>query len=48
MAYKAFLDINIIVDFIDESRKEHAGASLLFTKITEGKLSGYEIGRAHV
>lgn len=41
MVYKAFLDINIVVDFIDESRKEHLNASLLFAKITEGKLSGY-------
>ncbi|MDQ2751533.1 MAG: PIN domain-containing protein, partial [Bacteroidota bacterium] len=41
MAYKAFLDINIVVDFIDESRKEHLSSHLLFNEIAEGNLLGY-------
>src|SRR5690349_16805136 len=41
MVYKAFLDINILIDFVDENRKEHLSASMLFQKITEGSISAY-------
>ena len=41
MGYKAFLDINIIVDFVDSNRQEHVSAHLIFNKMAEGKLSGY-------
>jgi len=33
MAYKVFLDINILVDFLDMDRKEHAPAKELFEAI---------------
>lgn len=41
MAYKAFLDINILVDFIDKGRKEHANAILLFKAVIEEKVIGF-------
>ncbi len=41
MVYKAFLDINILIDFIDKTRKEHLSANLLFNNVIEGNLSGY-------
>ena len=41
MAYKAFLDINILVDFIDKGRKEHSNAVLLFKAIAERRVTGY-------
>jgi predicted nucleic acid-binding protein len=41
MVYKAFLGINILIDFIDENRKEHLSANQLFHKIADGSLSAY-------
>ena len=41
MGFKAFLDINILVDFVDKTRKEHSNANLLFVSLANGKLDGY-------
>ncbi len=41
MAYKVFLDINILVDFVDSSRKEHESAKNLFDSIDEGRIQAY-------
>jgi predicted nucleic acid-binding protein len=41
MAYKVFLDINIIIDFFQKARTLHEDAKQLFFDIADGKLSGY-------
>jgi len=41
MAYKVFLDINILVDFLDMDRKEHAPAKELFEAIEKRQIKAY-------
>jgi predicted nucleic acid-binding protein len=41
MANKIFLDINILVDFVDSTRAEHQTAKDLFNLIDEGKIQAY-------
>ncbi len=41
MAYKIFLDINILVDFVDSSRTEHQAAKDLFALIDESRVQAY-------
>ncbi len=41
MAYKGFLDINIMADFLDTDRKEHIAATALFSAIEKQKVKAY-------
>ncbi|RYX82496.1 PIN domain-containing protein [bacterium] len=41
MAYKIFLDINIMADFLDTDRKEHVAATILFSSIEKQKVKAY-------
>jgi predicted nucleic acid-binding protein len=41
MAYKIFLDTNIIIDYFIENRPEHKSAVLLFEKIIEEETYAY-------
>jgi len=41
MESKVFIDINILVDFIDASREGHESAKDLFSLIEKGKVRGY-------
>lgn len=41
MGYKVFLDINIVVDFLDETRKENALAIKLFEEIEKTRVHGF-------
>ena len=41
MAYKVFLDINIMADFLDADRKEHIAAVALFSAIEKQKIKAY-------
>ena len=41
MANKIFLDINIMVDFIDSSRQEHQAAKDLFNQIEQQNIQAY-------
>lgn len=41
MAYKIFLDINILADFFDSTRSGHKNAIRLFQKLEGGELTGY-------
>ena len=41
MAYKIFLDVNVVADFFDELRLEHASAINLFQKIDSGMVFSY-------
>jgi predicted nucleic acid-binding protein len=41
MAYKIFLDTNIIIDFFQKSRDLHQEAKELFLDIADGKILGY-------
>ena len=41
MAIKIFLDINIVVDFVDSLRPEHEAAKDLFNLIDSGKVQAY-------
>jgi len=41
MANKIFLDINILVDFVDATRAEHQTAKDLFNLIEERKIQAY-------
>lgn len=41
MAYKIFLDINIMADFLDTGRKEHIAAKELFLAIEKRKVKAY-------
>lgn len=41
MAHKIFLDINILVDFLDRDREEHTPAKQLFEAIENKKIKAY-------
>lgn len=41
MAHKIFLDINILVDFLDRDREEHTSAKQLFEAIENKKIKAY-------
>ncbi|RYY06188.1 MAG: PIN domain-containing protein [Sphingobacteriaceae bacterium] len=41
MAYKIFLDVNIMADFLDTDRKEHVTATALFSAIEKQKVKAY-------
>lgn len=41
MVCKIFLDINIVADFLDEERPEHASALILFDKIEKRQVQAY-------
>ncbi len=41
MAYKIFLDVNIMADFLDTDRKEHFTATALFSAIEKQKIKAY-------
>ncbi len=41
MAHKIFLDINILVDFLDRDREEHTPAKQLFKAIENKKIKAY-------
>lgn len=41
MAYKIFLDINILADFFDSTRPGHKNSTRLFQKLEQGELSGF-------
>lgn len=41
MAFKVFLDVNILIDFLDERRELHTSAILLFEAIENRKIKGY-------
>ncbi len=41
MAFKIFLDVNILIDFLDAERKEHAQAKLLFEAIEKKKVKAH-------
>ena len=41
MVFKAFLDVNILIDFLDERRELHTSAIQLFEAIENRKIKGY-------